>query len=167
MTFLNLMNTGEGNLISRFSLTKMSTNTYLYIIFTIVIILLSIYMYYTYFTPLKSKFTANNESPTDKDNSANEAELMFFYADWCPHCKTAKPIWNDLVSTYENKMINGYRVTFTEINCSNETPHIEEMMNKYKIEGFPTFKLIKNGQVIEYDAKPSKETLTQFLQTTL
>lgn len=166
MTFLNLMNTGGANLVSRFSLTKMSTNTYLYIIFTIVVILLSIYMYYTYFAPLKSKFSANNESPNE-DNSANEAELMFFYADWCPHCKTAKPIWNDLVSTYENKMINGYRVTFTEINCSNETPHIEEMMNKYKIEGFPTFKLIKDGQVIEYDAKPSKETLTQFLQTTL
>ncbi len=28
-------------------------------------------------------------------------------------------------------------------------------------------KLVKDGQVIEYDAKPSKETLTKFLNTFL
>jgi hypothetical protein len=27
--------------------------------------------------------------------------------------------------------------------------------------------LLKDGQVIEYDAKPTKETLTQFLNTVL
>jgi hypothetical protein len=41
------------------------------------------------------------------------------------------------------------------------------MMNKYNVEGYPTIKLIKDGQVIEYDAKPSKETLTKFLNTVL
>ena len=30
-----------------------------------------------------------------------------------------------------------------------------------------SIKLLKDGQVIEYDAKPSKETLTQFLNTVL
>ena len=40
-------------------------------------------------------------------------------------------------------------------------------MNKYKIEGFPTIKLLKNGQIIEYDAKPSKTTLVEFLNTAL
>ena len=40
-------------------------------------------------------------------------------------------------------------------------------MNKYKIEGFPTIKLLKDGQVIEFDAKPTKENLTQFLNTAL
>ena len=38
---------------------------------------------------------------------------------------------------------------------------------KYNVEGFPTIKLLKDGQVIEYDAKPTKETLTQFLNTVL
>jgi hypothetical protein len=44
---------------------------------------------------------------------------------------------------------------------------VEQMMDKYKIEGYPTIKLLKDGQVIEYDAKPSKDTLTQFLNTVL
>jgi len=40
-------------------------------------------------------------------------------------------------------------------------------MNKYSIEGYPTIKLLKDGQVIEYDAKPSKANLSQFLNTVL
>ena len=41
------------------------------------------------------------------------------------------------------------------------------MINKYKIEGYPTIKLLKDGNVIEYDAKPNKATLEQFLNTVL
>jgi thiol-disulfide isomerase/thioredoxin len=99
--------------------------------------------------------------------SSKQAELMLFYADWCPHCKTAKPIWNELKSEYQNKTINGYNVLFTEINCTNENAETEQMMNKYNIEGFPTIKLLKDGQIIEYDAKPAKDTLKEFLNTVL
>ena len=56
---------------------------------------------------------------------------------------------------------------FTEVNCTNETPEVEKMVEKYKIEGYPTIKLLKDGQVIEYDAKPTKDTLEQFLNTVL
>jgi len=40
-------------------------------------------------------------------------------------------------------------------------------MNKYNVEGYPTIKLIKDGQVIEYDAKPDKPTLVQFFNTVI
>lgn len=97
----------------------------------------------------------------------NEAELMFFYADWCPHCKTAKPIWEELKEENENKLINGNKLLFTEINCTTETPEIEDLMNKFKIESFPTIKLIKDGEIIEYDAKPQKDTINEFLNNVL
>jgi hypothetical protein len=70
-------------------------------------------------------------------------------------------------SEYQNKKINGYNVIFTDVNCSEETNEVDQMMTKYSVEGYPTIKLLKDGQVIEYDAKPSKETLTQFLNTVL
>ena len=92
---------------------------------------------------------------------------MFFYTDWCPHCKTAKPIWNDLKSEYQDKTINGYKVIFTDINCSEETAEVDKMMNQYNVEGYPTIKLLKDGQVIDFDSKPTKKTLTQFLNTVL
>jgi thiol-disulfide isomerase/thioredoxin len=103
----------------------------------------------------------------DKNGESSKAELMLFSVDWCPHCKTAKPIWEELKAEYKNKTINGYTVLFTDVNCTTETPEIEKMISTYKIEGYPTIKLLKDGQVIDYDAKPSKETLTQFLNTVL
>jgi thiol-disulfide isomerase/thioredoxin len=101
------------------------------------------------------------------EGGGKEAELMLFYVDWCPHCKTAKPEWDELKAQYQNSTINGYKVTFTEVNCTEETAEVESMINKYKIEGYPTVKLIKDGQIIEYDAKPTKDTMSEFLNTVL
>jgi thioredoxin-like negative regulator of GroEL len=41
------------------------------------------------------------------------------------------------------------------------------LADKFKIEGFPTIKLVKDGQVIEYDAKPDKDRIKEFLETVL
>ena len=129
---------------------------------------LAVYLYFTYMAPkLKPVFNANEEKRNGDDNSNKTAEMLLFYVDWCPHCKTAKPAWNDLKSEYENRTINGYKVIFTEVNCTTESAEVEQMMNKYKIDGFPTIKLLKDGQIIEYDAKPTKETMEQFLNTVL
>jgi thiol-disulfide isomerase/thioredoxin len=92
---------------------------------------------------------------------------MLFYVDWCPHCKTAKPEWNKMKDKYDGKTINGYKVNFTEYNCTKESPEIDNLLDQYKIEGYPTIKLVKDGQVIEYDAKPTESTMTQFLNTVL
>ena len=150
------------------SMPTLNSTTIYIIIATIIFIIIAVYFYY-YYTGSKLKYKPNNEGKTDDNSSTSnkQAELLFFYADWCPHCKTAKPIWNDLKSEYQNKTINGYHIIFTEINCANESAETEKMMDKYSVEGFPTIKLIKDGQVIEYDAKPSKDTLVQFLNTTL
>jgi len=125
-----------------------------------------IFYYRNYVSPLVTpSYKANREVLGAADNKT--AELLFFYTDWCPHCKTAKPAWNDIKAEYQDKRINGYKVVFTDVNCTNDSHEIEEMMDKYKVEGYPTIKLLKDGQVIEYDAKPSKDTLTQFLNTVL
>ena len=136
----------------------------------IVLIGLALILYFYVFKPMSKtqvNYSANSEHDTYSSQNSKDAEIMFFYVDWCPHCKTAKPAWNDVKSEYENKTINGYKVIFTEINCTEETAEVESLMNKYNIEGFPTIKLLKDGQVIEYDAKPTKDTLTQFLNTVL
>jgi thiol-disulfide isomerase/thioredoxin len=145
---------------------KMSTTTIIIVLAILFLIILAIYYYYNYISQkFKTSYHVKEEFDTAKSNK--HAELMFFYADWCPHCKTAKPIWNDLKTQYQNKTINGYQVLFTEVNCTSESAETEQLMNKYNIEGFPTIKLIKDGQIIEYDAKPTKETLNEFLNTVL
>lgn len=146
--------------------SNLNTTTLVIIGAIILFAIIAGFYYYYYIVPeMKAKYQPNSEHVPE--GTSNTAELLFFYADWCPHCKTAKPIWNDLKAEYENKTINGYKVVFTEINCSEETAEVDKMMNQYNVEGYPTIKLLKDGQVIEYDAKPSKETLTQFLNTVL
>jgi thiol-disulfide isomerase/thioredoxin len=153
-------------------------STILYVIIAIFLILICIFIYFQYIKPLyNTRFTPNNEYNTNGQGQGQgfegqgagikDAELMLFYVDWCPHCKTAKPVWDELKSEFENKKINGYKILFTEINCTNETPEIESLINKFKIEGYPTIKLLKDGNIIEYDAKPNKSTLVEFLNTAL
>ena len=138
----------------------------------LLIIALIIIAYYIYKSQLPkstaSNYRANTTAGSDiSTGNGKEAELMLFYVDWCPHCKTAKPEWEQAKTEYEGKNVNGYTVIFTEINCTNETPDTEKLMNTYKIEGYPTIKLLKDGQIIEFDAKPTKASLTQFLNTVL
>jgi len=150
---------------------KLGSTTIIIIVSIILFLIIAIFYYFYYVAPkFKTKYQHNREGGSDSgsiNGNSKTAELLLFYAEWCPHCKTAKPIWDDLKSEYQNKTINGYKVIFTEINCTTESAEVEEMMNKYNVEGFPTIKLLKDGQIIEYDAKPSKATLTQFLNTVL
>ena len=146
-------------------LPKIDSTTVVILLFILALVGISLYYYYAHIN--KSTFKHNLEhKPADSKNNS-QAELILFTVDWCPHCKKAQPIWNDLKSEYENKTINGYTILFTEINCTNESPDVEKMVTKYKIEGYPTIKLLKDGNVIEYDAKPNKDTLVQFLNTVL
>jgi len=41
------------------------------------------------------------------------------------------------------------------------------MISQYQIQGYPTLKLLKDGQVIDFDSKPTQDSLTQFLNSVL
>jgi thiol-disulfide isomerase/thioredoxin len=138
----------------------------------ILVIILAVIAYLIYKSVSDSaknpSYKANRENipvGSAASDSGKEAEIMLFYTDWCPHCKTAKPEWEQVKAEYNGKQIHGYTIIFTEVNCTNESPDVERMMNTYKIDGYPTIKLVKDNQIIDYDAKPSKATLTQFLNT--
>jgi len=159
---------GASSLLSRIR-NNMSWGTIAIILVVIVFIIISIYYYNKIVGPkLAPSYSANRENmPKGAATGSKQAELLLFSVDWCPHCKTAKPEWESLKQEYQGKTINGYQVIFTDVNCTNETPEVEKLMNTYKVEGYPTIKLLKDGQIIEYDAKPTKATLVQFLNSVL
>jgi len=164
--FINFNQSSSNNYFGGSASRFLNTTTLMYLIIALLFIVLVVYIYSQYAkSSMNPKFIPNNELGPNANNTSNEAEMMLFYVDWCPHCKTAKPAWEEVKEEYENKTVNGYKMVFTEINCTNETPEVENLMNKYKIEGFPTIKLLKDGQIIEYDAKPTKNTLIQFINT--
>lgn len=91
------------------------------------------------------------------------AQLYLFKVDWCPHCKKAKPVFDEVEKELNGRPINGYVVSFKTVDCEAEP----DMADKFKVEGYPTIKLVKDGEVIEYDAKPDKDKIIEFLQTVL
>lgn len=144
--------------------------------FVIVLSLIIILLYYN--KTIKQLFIKNNDKVqreslthslhgTDISNNENTCEFLFFHVKWCPYCKTAVPIIDEIRDEYKNKVINGYNVIFTDIDCTVETPEIENMINKYKIEGYPTIKLIKNDTIIDFEAKPTKESIISFLNSAI
>ena len=114
-----------------------------------------VYMWYV----RKPSYIANKEFSLDKDSAF--VHLYFFYTSWCPHCKTAFPIWNKL--TDEVKTVNGKQINYFEVDCEKDT----ETAEKFAVEGYPTIKLVDGKKIIEYDAKPDLDTLNEFLSTSI
>lgn len=139
----------------------------LVIFIAIIFILASIYVYKTYVSSkLDSDYVDNKEfstTTTSMNNSYDSVDLYFFGVPWCPHSKKAASIWEDIKIKYQDKKINDKKINFIQVDCDQDP----ELADKFKIEGYPTIKLIKDNQVIEYDAKPEKDTLMQFLNSTI
>ena len=106
------------------------------------------------------KYVANNEYNKSRQG-VESVDIYFFYTEWCPHCKTAKPIWFEFKKDMEGKKVNGVSVNFFEVDCDKDT----ETADKFNVKGFPTIKLVRGNQVVEYDAKPDKKTLMEFVTT--
>jgi len=137
------------------------------------ITILSIFIYVTYWSYntfyLKSASNKKNKfSDVANANRRNkESSILFFHVDWCPHCKTALPEWNNFKSQNDGKEINGYIIKCVDMDCTNETSDVTRAINQYNIESYPTVKMLKDEQVIEFDSKITANTLNQFVTTML
>jgi thiol-disulfide isomerase/thioredoxin len=147
------------------------TNSRFWMILLAVIFFLFLagYVYNSYVSPMiKKEFIPNDEFPqkqSSKEGGGDGGEVLIymFTVEWCPHSKKAVPIWDKLKEKYNGKKYNGQLLTFIKVDGEENA----DLADKYKVEGFPTIKLVKGNQIIEYDAKPSKEHLEEFLKSTL
>lgn len=124
------------------------------------------WVYQKYVAPrLSPSYVANKEfiqgGAGGDTQGTQEAEVILFYTTWCPACKKAKPIWNQVKEEMNGKEINGKELIFREVDCDKE----ESLADKFNIEGYPTIKMVVNGNVIEYDARPDKDTMIEFIQS--
>jgi len=88
-------------------------------------------------------------------------EIFFFYTEWCPYCKKARPEWDKFKAPLENTSREEYKFIFQEVDCDKN----EALATKYNVVGYPTIKLLKDGKITEYDAKTSASTLNAFVDS--
>jgi len=62
-----------------------------------------------------------------------------FYAPWCGHCKQLQPTWDSLANDLSG------RVKVGKVDCDKES-----ICQEYQIQGFPTLKFFKDGEVLDY-----------------
>ena len=65
-------------------------------------------------------------------------KLVWFYADWCGHCKNMKKEWDKASQNVDGKMV--------KINLGNEDSETQKISEKYNIKSFPTILLLNNGE---------------------
>jgi thioredoxin 1 len=115
------------------------------VICVLLVILLVLVIYYV---------KQNNEG--FQNNNAEKCDVYIFVADWCPHCKNAKPA----IAELKNNAPANVNVNVVNEKDSNS----RELMNKYKVRGFPTILLAKaDGTVVEFVERVSAENLNNFV----
>jgi len=105
---------------------------------------------------------SNASSDSGADNHS-VAVIRMFKVDWCPHCKKALPEFQAVQDQYDGKVANGHKLSLVVVD--GEDPANEALVNDFKIQGYPTVVLTKNGKNIEYDAKVDQPTLQKFITT--
>jgi thiol-disulfide isomerase/thioredoxin len=120
-------------------------------------------MYHYFYTP---KYT----NPVKKNKVAKAGStitVQFFTADWCPHCRKAKPAIDDFEKEYSNKKINGRQIIINRVDCTDsEVEEVSKQINQFNVTSFPTVKISDNsGNVFDFDAKITHENLREFVNS--
>ena len=127
------------------------------------------YVYKTYVSSylgssLEGYASSMGENAPPSSENQKTATLYMFGTSWCPHCKTAKPIWDDYVSNNENLKVGNYDILFKSVDCDAE----KNIADKFNVKGYPTFKLERGpSDIVEFEAKPTHDNFTSLLQTSL
>jgi len=82
--------------------------------------------------------------------SAND-KLMFFYADWCPHCTSFKPIVKDLQNI--------------KVEMLEDASTDSKLKEEYDIKGYPTVYYVESTRKVQFKGPRTMEGLTDFVTT--
>ena len=132
------------------------------LLFFIVLISASYYAYTVYLTPTL-KLTNEKDVSNMPEGNGKKVLIYYFFTTWCPHCTKASPIWDAFSTDNNNTMKNGYIIECIKIDCTDDSSNSATMIEKYHVSGFPTIKMIKDNDTIDFDAEISQNSLNTFV----
>lgn len=152
------------DMIKKNMLSVVSNKYYMMVfIITLFFIAAALYTYRRYVSKkINPSYVANNEF-NQEPKKTDVVDLYYFYTTWCPHCKKSMPVWQAFKTEIGDNKFKGYRINFLEVDCDKD----KATADKFNVQGYPTIKLVKGNTVIDYEAKPSKDTLIEFLNSSL
>lgn len=119
------------------------------------IVLISLFVIFAYGANVMQ---VNDENFREVVISSGKYTLVKFYADWCRHCKTLLPTYEEVDSLFANEP----NVQIVKINGDKDG---RKMSKKYNIEGFPSIVMFHGtDEPIEYSGSRDVEGLSNFVQ---
>lgn len=93
-----------------------------------------------------------------------QANLYFFFTNWCGHSQAALPEWEKLEKViYDANTFGDTRVKLVRVDCDQDRDTAE----LYEVDAFPTIKLETSQGIIDYNKRPTEQGLLQFLRMSL
>ncbi|KAL3040994.1 hypothetical protein OYC64_011883 [Pagothenia borchgrevinki] len=90
--------------------------------------------------------TVLNNNNFDTFMEGKDTVLVEFYAPWCGHCK-------QFASEYE-KIAQALKENDPPIHVAKVDATVaNEIATKFEVSGYPTFKIMKNGEAVDYDGE--------------
>jgi len=147
---------------------------FLLILFIIFIFLgVALYTYNNYIAPkINPDFVPNREFETEGEDCENKfVDIYLFSVEWCQHSNDAKPIWNKIKKVFKGKNPSGskYEIRFIELDGDKNEAEIDSFEAEYltpnnkKIDGYPSIWMVKDKDVYEFAATPTKDNLVEFI----
>ena len=118
----------------------------------------SAYAYYKHFKKNQEEKSYLENKEFLKKASSVRSELYFFHTQWCPHCKTAMPVWENIKKS--NRFKN-FSIHFMNVDCDDKKN--KALVRKHNIKEYPSYVLTANGKNYIYDANLSADTLEKFI----
>tara|TARA_Y100000591_G_C21626858_1_gene590736 strand:- start:74 stop:610 length:537 start_codon:yes stop_codon:yes gene_type:complete len=156
------------------NLIQNKVNLFIYLIIIFIFLYLGYFVYTKYIKENIIKDHILNYEFIDKSSLSNKnnAIIVYWYTNWCPHCKSSKNEWKKFEEYLKNTKDNKYKniiISPIEIDCDK----FEKLANIYEIDNYPTITLFYKYDIptkdnkIEYDALIKKEHLVLFIDTFL
>ena len=99
----------------------------------------------------------------ENPNPPSLPTFTMFYADWCPHCTSAKPAFTEFMSSGTID-VAGKKVNIEMVQPEKNPEKAEGL----PVKGFPTFLLQKpDGNVVEYKGSRDTDGYLKFLNEQL
>ncbi|KAI9223992.1 hypothetical protein BC828DRAFT_185914 [Blastocladiella britannica] len=94
---------------------------------------------------------ANFKSSVDPEKLV----LVEFYAPWCGHCKQLAPEYEKAATALKPDGIK-----LAKVDC----PANADLCSEYKIEGYPTMKIFREGKVGAYNGGRTEDTIIGYMR---
>ena len=133
----------------------------------VVMVLLFTIMVVSQFSSRSLEGFEANSSNFNSTLGTSGKKLVLFYADWCPHCTSFKPTWQEVSESVntssETKMIS--------IDVGDKSSESEQLMQEYNVSGFPTIVLVDQSNQEKslevYEGARDKSSLEAYVSNKL